>query len=79
MKVSLNWLREFLPPSSAVDTAAAASALTMVGLEVEGIEEKGRGHKLRLHKPVEKKAPARNLADLLEASVNATRKTRASA
>ena len=38
-----------------------------------------RGHKLKLHKPIEKKAAARNLADILEASLNAARKTRASA
>ncbi|MBN2575682.1 MAG: phenylalanine--tRNA ligase subunit beta [Deltaproteobacteria bacterium] len=42
MKISLNWLRELalLPPE--VDAEQAASALTAQGLEVEGIEPKGR-------------------------------------
>ena len=45
MKVSLAWLKELLAPGEAVrglDGAAAARALTMVGLEVEAIEERGR-------------------------------------
>jgi phenylalanyl-tRNA synthetase beta chain len=42
MKISLSWLRELveLPPGTDADTAAAA--LTSQGLEVEGIEYKGR-------------------------------------
>jgi hypothetical protein len=40
------------------------------------IEQKAKGHKLRLHKPVEKKAAAKDLASILEASLNAARKTR---
>jgi phenylalanyl-tRNA synthetase beta chain len=43
MKVSLSWLKDFLPPQAErLDAAEAARALTMAGLEVEGIEEKGR-------------------------------------
>ena len=39
MKVSLNWLREFvaIPP----DVAAFSDLLTLAGVEVEGIEQKG--------------------------------------
>jgi phenylalanyl-tRNA synthetase beta chain len=42
MKISFNWLRELveLPPGTSAEQAAAA--LTSQGLEVEGIESKGR-------------------------------------
>lgn len=36
MKISTNWLRDYIPVSGSVDTLAAQ--LTMVGLEVKGIE-----------------------------------------
>ena len=42
MKISLNWLRELVELPSEVDAARAAAALTGQGLEVEGIEPKGR-------------------------------------
>jgi phenylalanyl-tRNA synthetase beta chain len=42
MKISLNWLRELVELPPGVDAEAAASALTGQGLEVEGIEAKGR-------------------------------------
>jgi phenylalanyl-tRNA synthetase beta chain len=45
MKVSLAWIKELLaegPATTAIDAAAAARALTMVGLEVESVEERGR-------------------------------------
>jgi phenylalanyl-tRNA synthetase beta chain len=46
MKVSLSWTKELLAQTDVVaglDAAAAARALTMVGLEVESVEERGRG------------------------------------
>src|SRR5512138_275799 len=42
MKISFNWLRELVELPSDVDAERAAAALTSQGLEVEGIEEKGR-------------------------------------
>jgi phenylalanyl-tRNA synthetase beta chain len=45
MKVSLAWLKELLadgPAKDALDAASAARALTMVGLEVESVDERGR-------------------------------------
>ena len=42
MKISLNWLRELIELSPTVDAERAAAALTGQGLEVEGIEQKGR-------------------------------------
>lgn len=39
MKVTLNWLREFVPIT--LDTPALCERLTMGGLEVEGVEEVG--------------------------------------
>jgi phenylalanyl-tRNA synthetase beta chain len=39
MKISRNWLADFLP---GVDLTGAADALTFLGFEVESIEEKGR-------------------------------------
>lgn len=41
MKASLGWLREFLPDAD-LDAARAADVLTAQGLEVEGIEPRGR-------------------------------------
>src|SRR5690349_16895206 len=41
MKISLNWLRE-LVDLDGLDAAAVAAVLTQQGLEVEGIEAKGR-------------------------------------
>src|SRR5436190_15651706 len=41
MKVSLNWLRELVPLGER-DGAAIAAVLTQQGLEVEGIEARGR-------------------------------------
>ncbi|HEY5284180.1 MAG TPA: phenylalanine--tRNA ligase subunit beta [Polyangia bacterium] len=42
MKISLNWLRELVELPSGTDAEGVASALTDHGLEVEGIESKGR-------------------------------------
>jgi phenylalanyl-tRNA synthetase beta chain len=42
MKISFNWLRELVELPSEVDAERAAAALTGQGLEVEGIEPKGR-------------------------------------
>jgi phenylalanyl-tRNA synthetase beta chain len=42
MKISLNWLRELVDLPAGVDTEKIAAALTNQGLEVEGIERKGR-------------------------------------
>src|SRR5690349_14282143 len=45
MKVSLRWLKELLAPNeatAALTGSEAARALTMAGLEVEGIDERGR-------------------------------------
>ncbi|HEY0707300.1 MAG TPA: phenylalanine--tRNA ligase subunit beta [Polyangia bacterium] len=45
MKVSLNWVKELLSPGASVDAldaAAAATALTMAGLEVESVTERGK-------------------------------------
>ena len=42
MKISLNWLRELVDLPAGVDTERIAAALTNQGLEVEGIERKGR-------------------------------------
>ncbi|HEY0715732.1 MAG TPA: phenylalanine--tRNA ligase subunit beta, partial [Polyangia bacterium] len=45
MKVSLTWLKELLEPGPAVaalDASTAAAALTMAGLEVESISERGK-------------------------------------
>jgi len=42
MKISFNWLRELVELPPEVDAEAAAAALTGQGLEVEGIERKGR-------------------------------------
>ena len=42
MKISFNWLRELVELPSDVDAERAAAALTGQGLEVEGIEAKGR-------------------------------------
>ena len=46
MKASLNWLKELLPQDAAakLDAGTAATILTRVGLEVEGVE--ARGHEL---------------------------------
>jgi phenylalanyl-tRNA synthetase beta chain len=46
VKISLRWLKELVPGSevvAALDGAGAAQALTTLGLEVESVEEKGRG------------------------------------
>ena len=40
MKISLNWLRDFVPTD--LSAAEVADLLTMAGLEVEGVEEAGR-------------------------------------
>ena len=42
MKISLNWLRELVELPPGTDAERVASALTGQGLEVEGIEPKGR-------------------------------------
>jgi phenylalanyl-tRNA synthetase beta chain len=42
MKISLNWLRELVDLPPGTDAERAAAALTGQGLEVEGIEPKGR-------------------------------------
>ena len=42
MKISLNWLRELVELPPGTDAERAAAALTGQGLEVEGIEPKGR-------------------------------------
>jgi len=42
MKISLNWLRELVELPPGTDAERVASALTGQGLEVEGIEAKGR-------------------------------------
>ncbi len=42
MKISLNWLRELVELPPGVDAERVAEALTGQGLEVEGIERKGR-------------------------------------
>jgi phenylalanyl-tRNA synthetase beta chain len=42
MKISLNWLRELVELPPGTDAEQAAAALTGQGLEVEGIEAKGR-------------------------------------
>ncbi len=42
MKISLNWLRELVELPPGVDAERVADALTGQGLEVEGIEPKGR-------------------------------------
>src|SRR5512138_1436306 len=42
MKISFNWLRELVELPPEVDAERAAAALTGQGLEVEGIEPKGR-------------------------------------
>jgi len=42
MKISLNWLRELVELPPGTDAECIASALTGQGLEVEGIEPKGR-------------------------------------
>jgi phenylalanyl-tRNA synthetase beta chain len=42
MKISLNWLRELVELPLGTDAERVASALTGQGLEVEGIEPKGR-------------------------------------
>jgi phenylalanyl-tRNA synthetase beta chain len=42
MKISLNWLRELVELPPGTDAEQAAAALTSQGLEVEGIEAKGR-------------------------------------
>ncbi len=46
MKLSLRWCKELVPgcePVAALDGAAAAQALTSVGLEVEAVEPRGQG------------------------------------
>ncbi len=42
MKISLNWVRELVELPPGIDAEQAAAALTGQGLEVEGIETKGR-------------------------------------
>ncbi len=42
MKISLNWLRELVELPAGSDLEAVAQALTGQGLEVEGVEAKGR-------------------------------------
>ncbi len=42
MKISFNWLRELVELPAGCDLDTAAAALTQQGLEVEGIEPKGR-------------------------------------
>ena len=40
MKFTLSWLREHLDTDATLD--ALTDKLTMIGLEVEGVEDKGR-------------------------------------
>src|SRR5690606_7501282 len=39
MRISLNWLRDYLDIKPEVDVAQISSSLTLAGLEVEGIED----------------------------------------
>ncbi len=42
MRVSVNWLKELVPAARDRSTAEMAHALTLLGLEVESIDERGR-------------------------------------
>ena len=42
MKVSLRWLKDFFPSFDPLSQKDLGDRLTMVGLEVEGVEEFGR-------------------------------------
>jgi phenylalanyl-tRNA synthetase beta chain len=42
MKLSLNWLKDYIDPKLSTDELI--ERLTMAGLEVEAVESVGRGH-----------------------------------